>query len=158
MAKRRKRTNKNVPAKGRLRDMADRLWSLAVRADWANKCAVCCHRKCEAHHLIPKQHQATRYTLGNGICLCAHDHQFSADLSPHQNAAGWLLWLSEHHPELHRRYTETVEGGAHRRFEYVTNAQYYCDVIRGLKQYVEETDYNQIVGIRFSRWLEEQEE
>ena len=41
MATRRKRTNKNVPAKGRLRDFADDLWKLAVRDDWGYKCAAC---------------------------------------------------------------------------------------------------------------------
>jgi len=151
--KRRKRTNANVPAKGRLRDIADRLWSKAVLADWDHLCEVCAHRKCEAHHLIPRQHEATRYELRNGICLCAHHHQFNAELSPHQNAAGWLLHLSVWHPELHRWYTETVQSGDHRRFKGTKTAEHYCDVIRGLKQYVEETDFERIVGIRFSNYL-----
>ena len=50
MGKRRKRTNSKTPAKGRLRDCADQLWSLAVRDDWNNRCAVCGFGKCEAHH------------------------------------------------------------------------------------------------------------
>ena len=33
MAKRRQRVSKAVPAKGRLRDMCDRLWALAVKDD-----------------------------------------------------------------------------------------------------------------------------
>ena len=88
--RRRKRTSKNVPAKGRLKEIAAQLWSLAVRADWANKCAVCGYGKTEAHHLIPRQHEATRYNIRNGIALCASHHQFDKDVSPHQNAAGWL--------------------------------------------------------------------
>ena len=156
--KRRKRTNSNVPAKGRLQDIADDLWSLAVRGDWGNRCAVCGKRsKSQAHHLIPRQHEATRYDLRNGCCLCAHCHTFNPDTSPHLNAAGWLLWLSCNWPELHQWYTTTVERGDYRRFDGLKTAAYYCDVIRRLREYVEEKEYDQIVGIRFGRWLEEQE-
>ena len=153
MSKRRKRTNANVPAKGVIRGKADRLWSLAVRNDWAGKCAVCGARKCVAHHLIPRQHESTRYDLRNGIALCASHHIFDNDTAPHKNAAGWLLWLSEHHEELHRWYTETVADGEYRRFDGTTTAQYFCEVIRSLEEYVDEEDYTRIVGVKFSRWL-----
>lgn len=151
----RKRTSKDVPAKGRLRDIADRLWSFAVRSDWNWKCAVCGHGKVEAHHVICRQHARTRYMLRNGLSLCSTHHQFDADVSPHQNAAGFLLWLSDTYPELHQWYTETVERNQHKVFMVTTNATYYCDVIRNLKQYVSDEDYERIVGIKFSRWLEE---
>ncbi len=157
MAKRRKRTNKNVPAKGRLQYFADRLWGKAVLADWNWTCAVCHKKATDPHHLIPRQHQATRYNLRNGIGLCTWDHAWNPDTAPHQNAAGWLLWFSQVYPELHQWYTETVENGDHKRFKGTVNAAYYCNVIRGLKQYVEEEDFERIVGIRFSRWLEESE-
>ena len=153
MKTRRKRTNSKVPAKGRLRELADQLWSLAIRDDWAGKCAVCGSRKCEAHHLIPRQKQATRYDLRNGIALCAMHHQFDADISPHQNAAGWLEWLADQCPFRHRWYTEYKR----KPFTGTTNAIYYCDVIRRLKQYVDEDDYTRIVGQKFGAWLEEQE-
>jgi hypothetical protein len=78
-------------------------------------------------------------------------------MSPHQNAAGWLLWLDEHHQPSHRWYTETVSNGEHRRFDGTTNAQYFCEVIRSLEQYVDEDDYQRIVGVRFSQWLESEE-
>jgi len=150
-------TNKHVPAKGRLREIADDLWSLAVRSDWAGKCAVCGARKCEAHHIIPRQHQAMRYDLKNGIALCAPCHKFNKDISPHQNAAGWLMWLLEDQPLRYLWYMEMVASGDHKRFEGTTNATYYCDVIRGLKEYVEEEDYTRIVGKRFSNYLDSQE-
>ncbi len=153
----RKRTNKNCPAKGRLRDMADRLWSLGVRGDWAHKCAVDGRGNCDAHHLIPRQHEATRYELRNGIALCSHCHQFSPDVSPHQNAAGWLAWLEMNQPELYQWYTETLGGGGHRAFDGTKTADYYCGVIRELQQYVEPDDYKRIVGVRFSRWLDEKD-
>ena len=146
----RKRTNANVPAKGRLRDMADRLWSLAVRADWANKCAVCGARDCEAHHLVPRQHEATRYTLRNGIALCCHCHQFNRYSSPHQNSAGWIKWLEWHHPTLAEWYFDNCRP----KFDGTKNAAHYIDVIRSLRQYVEPDDFERIVGVKFSRFLE----
>lgn len=163
MAKRRKGkprkpTNKNVPAKGRLRDMADRLWSLAVRDDWGWKCAVCGYEKTEAHHLIPRQHESTRYLLRNGIALCSRHHQFDPDKAPHQNAAGWLLWLHDSNPRLHAWYTETVSTGEYRSLGGTKNADYYCRMIAGLKQHVSEKDFREIVGVKFSQWLEENHE
>lgn len=153
MAKRRKRTNANVPAKGRLRDMADRLWSITVRADWNGKCAVCGKGPCDAHHLIPRANQATRYSLENGVALCSNHHQFCPDISPHQNAAGWMLWLRANQPLRHKWYVETVENGGHLKFSGTTNAAYYCDVIRSFRQYVDHETFEGIVGIAFSAYL-----
>lgn len=147
----RKRTNSQVPAKGRLRDFADRLWSLAVRDDWGHKCMVCGSTKVEAHHLVPRGHEGTRYDLNNGVCLCAHCHQYNKDLSPHQNAAGWLGWLSAN-------YAGRAEWFIQNRrptFTGTKNAQYYIEVIRRLQPYVEPHEFTDIVGIRFAAWLEE---
>jgi hypothetical protein len=155
MGKRRKRTSSKVPAKGRLREMADSLWSLAIRADWNHQCAVCGAGKSESHHLVPRQHQATRYELRNGIALCARCHQFDPDISPHQNAWGWIDWLFKHHEELHDWYW--AENSCRKRFAGTTNAAYYVEVIQGLRQYVEETDYVRIVGARFAAYLEAKE-
>lgn len=152
MAKRRKRTNKNIPAKGRLRDMADQLWSLAVRNDWNHLCAVCGSGKVEAHHLVPRQHEATRYDLRNGIALCASHHQFDPDVSPHQNAAGWLDWLRFYHPRIAYWYGLNLRP----EFTGIKNAAHYCEVIQSLREYVEPEDFERIVGIRFNRWLQEQ--
>jgi len=155
MSKRKRKTDPNIPAKKRLREIADRLWSCAVRNDWANRCAVCGLRRCEAHHLIPRHNQATRYELRNGIALCAKHHQFNKDVSPHQNAAGWMQWLRDHHPTIEQWYTATVESGDHCRFSGTTNEPYYISVIRELRQYVDIGDFERIAGLRFSRWLED---
>jgi len=133
--------------------MADRLWSKAIVEDWGHRCPVCGSWKVEAHHLIPRQKQATRYDLRNGIALCARHHQFDPDISPHQNAAGWMEWLADHCPFRHPWYTEYKQEP----FTGTTNADYYCGVIRRLKQYVDEDDYTRIVGQKFGAWLEEQE-
>lgn len=155
---RRKRTNSKVPAKGRLRDMADQLWSLAVKDDWNHQCAICNHRgTLDSHHLIPRQYMATRYSLANGICLCRRCHQFCPERSPHQNAAGFISWLWARHPSIAEMYLKKAESFIGRSFDGVTNAQYYCELIVQLKEYVEEDDYRRIVGVRFAEYLESQE-
>jgi hypothetical protein len=154
MTKRRKRSSKTCPAKGRMRDMADRLWSKAVIADWDFHCAVCRSRtNLNAHHLIPRQHTVYRYDLRNGICLCAHCHQFCPHTSPHQNAAGWILWLEQHQPALSEWYIDAVDGD---NAEIITkNVEFYCDTIRRLKDYVDDDVYRSIVGVRFADYLDE---
>lgn len=152
-AKQRKRTSKDVPAKGRLKDMADRLWSLAVRSDWNGKCAVCGKGPCDAHHLIPRMNAAMRYSLHNGIALCSSHHQFCPQLSPHQNAAGWMEWLRTNQPLRYEWYVETVTNGDHLKFTGTTNAPYYCGVILSFREYVEPEKFQEIVGIAFSKHL-----
>lgn len=154
MKKRRKRTNANTPAKGRLRDMADKLWSIAVRSDWMWKCAVCGSTPCDAHHLIPRANEATRYNLRNGIALCATHHQFDPHVSPHQNAAGWMQWLRDHHPLRYDWYVQTVLKNEHRAFSGTKNAPYYCGVINSFREYVEPEQFVGIVGVRFAEHLE----
>lgn len=153
MAKQRKRTNKNVPAKGRMRDMCDTLWSRKVRAFWNWKCAVCGKGKIDAHHIVPRQFEATRYDPKNGIGLCSYCHQFDPKVSPHQNAAGFLKWLREKHPATAERY----EANPRPEFTGTKNADYYCGVIRDLRQYFERDEFEKVVGIKFTAWLEENE-
>ena len=145
----RKRTNANVPAKGRLRDMADRLWSLAVRKEWADRCAVCRAGTVEAHHLVPRQHEATRYMLRNGIALCAHCHKFDKDISPHMNAAGWLAWLQKYHWDAWTWYVLNRRPS----FTGTKNAAHYCEVLKELRPLVDEESFVKIVGVKFSEWL-----
>jgi hypothetical protein len=149
----RKRTNANVPAKGRLKEFADRLWSLAVRSDWNHHCAVCGSTKSEAHHMVPRQHEATRYDLRNGIALCAACHQFDKNISPHQNAAGFWNWLQTTYPNFAEWYMDNRRPV----FTGKKNADYYIGIIRRLQQYVEPEEFVSIVGVRFAAWLEEQE-
>ena len=153
MAKRRKRTNSNIPAKGRLKTIAHSLWSVTVRSDWDWQCAVCGNGPCDAHHLIPCQHEATRYCLRNGISLCRRCHQFCPLISPHMNAAGWLNWLEENHPLRHKWLMETVENRDHLSFSGIKNAPYYCGVILGFREYVEPDKFREIVGVKFSEYL-----
>lgn len=154
MAKRRKRTSREIPAKSRLLKFADDLWSLAVRSDWG--CCAVCRRlgKLDAHHVIPRAHFATRYELRNGICLCANHHRWDADVAPHQNPEGWLRWLAANQPDLHGWYVKMMDSGDHKRFTQTKTAAYYIDQIRRLRQYVEPDDFERICGVRFSAYLD----
>lgn len=154
--KRRKRTNSKVPAKGRLRDMAGQLWALAVKQDWAGRCAVCGKRKCQAHHLLSRRHQAVRYALRNGIALCATHHTLGAD-SAHENGPGFMFWLEAEHPNVVAWLRMVTETDC-RRFAGITNAAYYIEQICRLREYVEPEDFERIVGIRFAAYLDSSEE
>jgi len=156
MVKRRKRTNKDVPAKYTLKRMADQLWSLAVRDDWNNCCAVCGKHPCHAHHLVPRQHYALRFDLRNGIALCHYHHTRDSQISPHQNAAGWMHWLSDNHPLRYEWYVDVVAEGRHRSFQGTKNAVYYMDIIQGFREYVEPEVFEKVVGVRFNAYLMEQ--
>ena len=152
--KRRKRTNSQVPAKGRLREFADRLWSLAVKHDWAGRCAICGARgDLNSHHLIPRQHYAARYDLRNGICLCRRCHQFCPDRSPHQNAPGFMLWLETRQPRAYRWVREQLENG--HAFDGTKSVAYYLEQIQRLRGYVEPWGFDSIVGVRFAARLDE---
>lgn len=129
--------------------MADKLWSLAVRNAWGNRCAVCGSGKVEAHHLVPRQHEETRYDARNGIALCPHCHKFDRDLSPHLNAAGWLGWLQKHHWDMWSWYC----ANSRPNFTGVKNAEHYCDHIKRLRAFVEPAAYRKILGVKFSEYL-----
>lgn len=156
---RRKKTNRSIPAKGRLRDIADRLWSKAVSEDWAHKCAACGGQgKLNSHHLIPRQHTAMRFRLMNGMCLCVHCHQFCADISPHQNAAGFLHWFaSSEYEELYKWYIEQTETKAYKRADIKTTQRYYCGIIQRLREYVSEDDYTRILPQYLFNILEDED-
>lgn len=155
MKKKRKRVNKNIPARPTLSDMADRLWSMAILEDWDHRCPVCGKTATNAHHLIPRQHQATRYELRNGIGLCVRDHIWNPDVSPHQDAVGWVNWLCFNYPGTYKWYADIVHSGQHKMFEGTKNNSYYCDIIRGFRQYVPEEKYVEIIGKKFAAWLDD---
>ena len=152
MAKRRKKSPGGLPAKGRLRDMADQLWSLAVKIDWAHRCAMCGHRgNLNSHHLIPRQHTATRYdSLLNGICLCKRCHQFCPVRSPHQHGEGFRQWLESEHPSR----AAWMHDNCLPEFTGTTNEEFYIKQILRLKEYVEPDDFERIVGVRFAAHLD----
>ena len=154
MAKRRKRTNSMVPAKGVLRDMADKLWSIAIRSDWNWRCAVCGRTPCEAHHMIPREKFRTRYDLRNGIALCATHHRFCPNTSPHNSGFGFSLWLKENHPEREAWVEMKLSCKRELDFDGTKNEAYYISVIESLREYVEPDEFERVCGVKFSRYLE----
>jgi len=156
MAKRRKqhkRVSDDIPAKFTLYHMADDLWAIAVKNDCNHQCVVC--KKfpdvLHAHHLVPRGYAATRFDTWNGVALCYWDHTKNPELAPHQNAAGWIAWLSANMPARAEWYMQNRHPA-----EVTKDADYYCQAIWNLKQYVEEGVYVDIVGQKFSEWMEEQ--
>ena len=146
----RKRTSKAVPAVGRLMDIADRLWSIVVRAQWGHVCAVCGEEGKNAHHLIPREFHSTRHDTQNGICLCAYCHRWRKTVSPHQNAAGWMEWLAENHPGCCARYVLDpcpAETGEPTPDVYLTR-------LRELRPHVEDDEFRAVVGSRLADFLE----
>jgi hypothetical protein len=149
----RKRTKKEVPAKGRCRDIADKLWSRAVRDAWANKCAVCGKQPVDAHHLFPRQHEATRYMLLNGIALCSHHHRWDPDLAPHQNGKGFDHWLRETHYPRWEWMEEACDERLPQSFSGTVNLVYFCEVITGFRSRFTQDEFKKIVGINFNNYL-----
>jgi hypothetical protein len=148
-AKKKKPTEKNTTL---LRKKADKLWSKAVRSDWAGRCAVCGKEATEAHHLVPRQHYATRHDLMCGVALCTYDHIWNKHTAPHQNPSAWEKWLRDNHPSR----AEWCQENDHPQFIGKKTADYYCSVIRRLQPYVEAEEFVAICGIKFAAWLEEQ--
>lgn len=95
------------------------------------------------------QHEATRYDLRNGIALCTSHHKFDPTISPHQNAAGWMDWLKQHHPRLYDWYRRNQRP----KFHGQKTVEYYCETILRLEQYVDESDFRRIVGAKFGEHL-----
>ncbi len=145
-----------LPKKKRIKKLADDLWAWVVKDDWGWKCA-CCGRSggLNSHHLLPRQHTATRYDLKNGMALCANCHHFCPDFAPHQNSAGFETWLQREYPSIAHWVMANIESGDHKKFDGRTNDAYYCDIILGLKQYVDDDKYREIIGQKFAINLDE---
>jgi predicted restriction endonuclease len=70
-------------AKNKLRDIADKDWSEKVkdRAGW--KCELCGKiDRLQSHHVFTRSIKAVRWSLDNGVCLCAGHHLFLAHKRP----------------------------------------------------------------------------
>lgn len=140
MAKR--ATAKRLPGKPSLRKTADKLWSRIVRDDWCGKCAVCGNPKIEAHHLIPRGNYATRYERKNGIALCFTHHKTDDNIAPHCNAAGWMHWLRENHPQCAHWYR------LHKwdKFAGIKTQTYFVEKIEQMRPYLEPAEFAELVG------------
>jgi hypothetical protein len=65
-----------------------------------------------------------------------------------------MAWLRSHQPHLYWWYTRDPRP----RFKGITDAAYYIEHIRRLREYVEPEDFDRVVGIRFAAYLESNDE
>lgn len=97
-AKRIKR--KKLESKARIRRRLMKLWTMAVHAEYGEKCAVCgSDSKPNAHHIESRvMFKGLRYDPMNGVLLCPTHHKFGKD-SAHMAGCWFANWLKEHLPE-----------------------------------------------------------
>jgi hypothetical protein len=73
--------------RGKLKKLADKLWSLIVRA--AGKCRICGKEsQLQAAHGFSRRYAGTRWDLRNGWALCAGHHVFYT-----HRPLEWDSWL-----------------------------------------------------------------
>jgi tartrate dehydratase beta subunit/fumarate hydratase class I family protein len=68
-----------------------------------------------------------------------------------------MRWLKHNQSLRYEWYVETVSNGEHLKFDGITNAVYYCGVIRSFREYVEQEVFQEIAGMKFSKYLIEYE-
>lgn len=66
-----------------VKNSADQLWSLIVRARAGNRCEHCPrtadYAQIHAHHVVGRQNHRLRYEPRNGVSLCAGCHRWVHD-------------------------------------------------------------------------------
>jgi hypothetical protein len=86
-----------------LEDLADDLWSTAVKVKFGWKCAISNKTEnLEAHHLIRRGNWTHRYTVDNGIALNSYYHTLGAVISAHgatDVTDRFRDWMKKHHKE-----------------------------------------------------------
>ena len=83
-----------------LTDLADELWSTAVKL--GGRCAISNRTtNLEAHHLIKRGNHAYRWDLNNGICLYCRTHG-----DAESDEAAFFLWLSKNKKAQWKWYQE----------------------------------------------------
>jgi len=82
-----------------MRDKKDREWSVMIRKDYNNACAVCGKtERLNAHHILPRELKNTRWDRLNGIALCPGCHKFCTK-SAHKNGFWFVKWLNDNEKE-----------------------------------------------------------
>ena len=77
-----------------------KLWTMAVHAEFGEKCAVCGSTNLpNAHHIESRiMFKGLRYDPMNGVLLCPTHHKFGKD-SAHMAGCWFARWLEENLPE-----------------------------------------------------------
>ncbi len=89
---------------------ADVAWAEQIRAVGYCENGECGRTNAlNAHHLISRTRLRFRHDLSNGVCLCAHCHNFSNQFSPHVDSFSgekFLAWLEKARPGQWQWYEE----------------------------------------------------
>ena len=94
-------TARDNPFSSYWRQKADQRWSQVIRQQ--GYCDYCGRRgNLEAHHLIGRNHFATRHRIECGLCLCRHHHRFCGQISPHLAPKAFEAWLQKAFPEQYQ--------------------------------------------------------
>ena len=86
--------------KGQLKLTAeDREWADKVKDRDKRRCVICgSPERLNAHHIIARENQETKYDVENGLSLCPLHHFFCRKVSAHNNPMGFLIWLEKNRP------------------------------------------------------------
>ncbi len=132
-----KNKQKKKPRKPNLKNPNSRTWKKKADDAWKEQilavgyCEICGRPDGQrhSHHIITRTRLRFRHDISNGVCLCAHCHNFSDTVSPHvdcRSAAGFLRWLEEERPGQFQWYEENkddmrlMEGTYRDKYEELT--------------------------------------
>jgi len=87
------------------RNKQDKIWREKIKQ--RDKVCVICGKEDQkgkgkglnVHHIIPKEIDELRQDEFNGILLCSSHHRYNREISAHQNAFAFYLWLQENRPK-----------------------------------------------------------
>lgn len=85
-------------------------WANTVKSNYNNRCFIpeCkCEKKINAHHIIPKEFEETRFDTENGIALCPGHHKFSK-FSAHKNPLWFMNLLMEREPQKYKYLRDKI--------------------------------------------------
>lgn len=83
-------------------------WTIAVKNRFNNQCAICSKKDyLNAHHIIPKEFEETRWDVMNGIALCPLHHKWGK-YSFHKNGLWAVNLLKTEYPEIHDYLVERI--------------------------------------------------
>ena len=84
-------------------------WAKQVKERDENKCVICGRIDLiNSHHIIPREVHAFRFIIENGISVCPNHHNFSRDISCHNNPFTFYLWLMNNRPEQFKFLKEKI--------------------------------------------------
>ena len=93
--KKKKSTRKPKTDHKKLTDALDKAWSILVKLEGNNECAVCRKTKSlNSHHIYSRAKQTVRWDTINGICLCV-GHHIGNKFSAHKTSASFIDWLRD---------------------------------------------------------------